>query len=245
MVAMNAQLKDNEKIAYAVPLSTAVLIETDQGEVQAWPGEYLVLTDTGRQFKMSETEYQAVRNLLLPVAPEASSPEDLVESAPPEIPAPELPKEAPTKKEKELEKWFGKLGHFGRKKKPAAVPPVLEPAPAEIPPLEAAPVMPEPEKRRPDPPSRSRSTFSYPLPFQKKAAPKPAAPAERLAPTSLQELEDLLHSQRSKRTFAESMKPGPKKPAARRKTALPFRKRTAGKPKEKKDRYEYVSRQWI
>lgn len=63
-------LLEGETPASAVRLARSVLVETDQGEMDAAAGDWLVVTSMGRQIILSDNDYQAS------MIPNASEPED-------------------------------------------------------------------------------------------------------------------------------------------------------------------------
>ncbi len=224
-----------------VKLAAPVLVVTDRGEVEARAGDYLAVTEDGRQVVMTEAEYLAASG----TAP--------VESTAVGIPEAPVSK-SPVKREPAVPSFLGSL-----LKRKRAAPPPPPPAPVQV--LELEPSQPaveveasaapaaEPEKPRPDSPSRARSPVPLPL-----APPRPApvAPARNpLLPTSVEDLELLLHAKRGPGSFASSMKPGAQKPPQKKKKAagLPFpfvrKKKKPAETETKRKKYEYVEEQWI
>jgi hypothetical protein len=234
-----AALTHGETIAHAVPLAAAVLVVTDRGEAEARAGDYLIVTDQGRQITMTADEYRTATGA--------------AESPAPGIPEAES-QPAPVKRRPEVPAVVGSL--LRRRTRPAPPPP-----PAQV--LEAPPeVVTEP----PDPvvnytpiPRGSTGDFFQDLAQCATIDLSPQAPAVRPPPPSregkkeynpLQDLENLVIPKRPEGSFRKFMRPGPapapKKKKAKRPAVLPFQKKAAAKAAAapKKQRYRYVEPEW-
>jgi hypothetical protein len=211
-------LTHGETIAHALPLAAAALVVTSRGEIEARPGDYLVVTDTGRQIVMSRDDYRAVTGTA-----ESSSP-GIPEA---EASTPPVPKRVP-----------GVLGALMRKRKrpaPAAAPAANEPDAAEPPTIEDTDEVMTESQPPPDPPKNRLA------PTPRPRFPLPPDRLENLESQVLPGRPRAIHEW----TQTALAKPKPKPKKAVKRSPLPFQKKAKRAEDPKKQRYRYVKPEWI